>query len=204
MADVLVGADGVRSVVRRTFYPDEGPPKWNGITMWRAVTVGKPFLTGRSSLWPGTLANAWLSTISKTHEDRGEALINWVAEYRTEAERPMPVQDWNHHGDLADVLRYFGNFVFDWLDLTEVFRKADAIYQYPMVDRDPVARWSFGPVTLLGDAAHPMYPVGSNGASQAILDARVLAREIALSATSKKPWKPTRRSAVPRPPDSCA
>ena len=98
----------------------------------------------------------------------------------------MPVQDWIHHGKLEDVLRYFGSFVFDWLDLTEVFRKAEVIYQYPMVDRDPVARWSFGPVTLLGDAAHPMYPVGSNGASQGILDARVLARALAISASPEE------------------
>jgi 2-polyprenyl-6-methoxyphenol hydroxylase-like FAD-dependent oxidoreductase len=181
-ADVLVGADGVHSIVRRALYPNEGPPKWNGITMWRAVTVGKPFLTGRTMFMAGHMgARVVVYPISKAHEDRGRALINWVAEYRTEKERPMPVQDWNHHGDLADVLKYFGSFVFDWLDLTEVFRKAEAIYQYPMVDRDPVARWSFGPVTLLGDAAHPMYPVGSNGASQGILDARVLARELVLS-----------------------
>jgi len=172
-ADVLVGADGVHSVVRRAFYPNEGPPKWNGIT------AGKPFLTGRTMIMAGHMGErVVVYPISKAYEDRGQALINWVAEYRTEAERPMPVQDWSHQGRLDDVLKYFGGYAFPWLDLPEVFRKAEVIYQYPMVDRDPVARWSFGPVTLLGDAAHPMYPVGSNGASQAILDARVITREI--------------------------
>jgi 2-polyprenyl-6-methoxyphenol hydroxylase-like FAD-dependent oxidoreductase len=180
--DVLVGADGVHSVVRRALYPDEGPPKWNGVTMWRAVTVGKPFLAGRTMFMAGHFAQrVVVYPISKKHEDRGEALINWVAEYRTEEGRQMPPQDWNHQGRLEDVMKLFGTFKFEWLDMTEVFRNADAIYQYPMVDRDPVARWSFGPVTLLGDAAHPMYPVGSNGASQGILDARVLARAMALS-----------------------
>jgi 2-polyprenyl-6-methoxyphenol hydroxylase-like FAD-dependent oxidoreductase len=181
-ADVLVGADGVHSVVRRALYPNEGPPKWNGITMWRAVTVGKPFLSGRTMFMAGHFAQrVVVYPISKVYEDRGQSLINWVAEYRTAEGRAMPPQDWSHHGRLEDVLRLFGNFVFPWLDMTEVFRKAEVIYQYPMVDRDPVDRWSFGPVTLLGDAAHPMYPVGSNGASQGILDGRVLARALALS-----------------------
>jgi 2-polyprenyl-6-methoxyphenol hydroxylase-like FAD-dependent oxidoreductase len=185
-ADILVGADGVHSVVRRAFYPNEGPPKWNGITMWRAVTVGKPFLSGRTMFMAGHFnQRVVVYPISKKLEDRGDALINWVAEYRTEEGRPMPPQDWNHHGQAADVLKHFGDFVFDWLDMTEVFRKAESIYQYPMVDRDPVPRWSFGPVTLLGDAAHPMYPVGSNGASQGIIDARVLARALALGGNAK-------------------
>lgn len=180
--DILVGADGVHSVVRRALYPREGPPKWNGITMWRAVTAGKPFLSGRTMFMAGHFSQrVVVYPISKAHEDRGQALVNWVAEYRTGEGRPMPVQDWSHRGRLDDVLKHFGGFVFPWLDVTQLFRNADAIYQYPMVDRDPVARWSFGPVTLLGDAAHPMYPVGSNGASQAILDARVLARALALS-----------------------
>jgi 2-polyprenyl-6-methoxyphenol hydroxylase-like FAD-dependent oxidoreductase len=186
-ADVLVGTDGVHSVVRRALYPHEGPPKWNGVTMWRAVTVGKPFLTGRTMIMAGHFGErVVVYPISKAYEDRGQALINWVAEYRTEAGRPMPVQDWSHHGHLADVLEHFGGYAFPWLDLPEVFRNAEVIYQYPMVDRDPIARWSFGPVTLLGDAAHPMYPVGSNGASQGILDARVLARALALSGNAKE------------------
>jgi 5-methylphenazine-1-carboxylate 1-monooxygenase len=181
-ADVLVGADGVHSTVRTSLYPDEGPPKWNGITMWRGVTEGKPFLAGRTMAMAGYFGlRVVVYPISRRHENQGRALINWVAEYQSEAGRPMPSQDWDRRGRLEDVLAIFGNFVFPWLDLPDVFRRAEEIYQYPMVDRDPLPRWSFGPVTLLGDAAHPMYPVGSNGASQAILDARVLARSLALA-----------------------
>jgi 2-polyprenyl-6-methoxyphenol hydroxylase-like FAD-dependent oxidoreductase len=180
-ADLLVGADGVHSVVRRHFFPDEGPPKWNGITMWRAVTEGRPFLTGRTMVMAGYFARRMVVyPISKRHEDEGRPLINWVGEYKTAADQPMPVQDWEHTAKLDAVLAPFQSYVFDFLDVPAMIRTAPVIYQYPMVDRDPLPSWDFGRVTLLGDAAHPMYPVGSNGASQAILDARVLARELAL------------------------
>jgi 2-polyprenyl-6-methoxyphenol hydroxylase-like FAD-dependent oxidoreductase len=117
--------------------------------------------------------------ISKCHEDHGRAWINWVASARTAAGRPMPAQDWQHTADRAQVLTTFGAFRFDFLDVPALIRSADVVYQYPMVDRDPLPTWDFGRVTLLGDAAHPMYPTGANGASQAIMDARVLARELA-------------------------
>ncbi len=180
-ADLLVACDGVHSTVRKTFYPDEGPPKWNGVTMWRAVTEGKPFLTGRSMIMAGSFAKrVVVYPISKTHEDRGDSLINWVAELKTADDQPMPVQDWEFIADREEVLKAFGAFQFDFLDVPDMIRRAATIYQYPMVDRDPLPSWIQGRVVLLGDAAHPMYPVGSNGASQAILDARVLARELAL------------------------
>jgi len=180
--DLLVGADGIHSVVRRALYPDEGPPRWNGITMWRGVTEGEPFLGGRTMFMAGTFARrVVIYPISRTHERAGRALINWVAEARTQTGRPMPPQEWDHAGRLEDILEVFGGFRFEWLDVPATIRAADRVLQYPMVDRDPLPRWSFGAVTLLGDAAHPMYPVGSNGASQAILDARVLARELALA-----------------------
>jgi 2-polyprenyl-6-methoxyphenol hydroxylase-like FAD-dependent oxidoreductase len=118
--------------------------------------------------------------ISRRHEDEGRALINWVAEFKTDDDQPMPRQDWEHTARVEDVLEPFGSYVFDFLDVPALIRGAEVIYQYPMVDRDPLPTWDFGRVTLLGDAAHPMYPVGSNGASQAIIDARVLARELAL------------------------
>ncbi len=186
-ADLLIGCDGVHSVVRHGLYPDEGPPKWNGITMWRGVTVGKPFLGGRTMIMAGHFARRVVAyPISKQHEDRGEALLNWVAELKTAADQPMPRQDWQHTARKEDAVRPFEKYTFDFLDIPAMIRAADAVYQYPMVDRDPLPTWNGlqmtpnrGPVTLLGDAAHPMYPVGSNGASQAILDARVLARELA-------------------------
>jgi 2-polyprenyl-6-methoxyphenol hydroxylase-like FAD-dependent oxidoreductase len=185
--DLLVGCDGVHSVVRSTMYPNEGPPKWNGITMWRGVTVDKPFLTGRTMIMAGYFyRRVVVYPISKRHEDRGEALINWVAEHRTAEDQPMPRQDWQHTATAEKVVEPFGTFTFDFLDVPTMIRRADAIYRYPMVDRDPLPTWNFGRITLLGDAAHPMYPVGSNGASQAIIDARVLARELAMHATAEQ------------------
>jgi len=180
-ADLLVACDGVHSTIRKTLYPDEGPPKWNGVTMWRAVTEAKPFLTGRSMIMAGTFARrVVVYPISKKHADRGMSLINWVAELKTADDQPMPVQDWEFIADRAEVLKAFGNFQFDFLDVPDMIRNAATIYQYPMVDRDALPTWVHGRVVLLGDAAHPMYPVGSNGASQAIIDARVMARELAL------------------------
>jgi 2-polyprenyl-6-methoxyphenol hydroxylase-like FAD-dependent oxidoreductase len=180
-ADLLVACDGVHSVVRAGLYPNEGPPKWNGTTMWRGVTLGKPFLSGRTMVMIGHFQHrVVVYPISKRHEERGEALINWVAEIKTEEGRPMPRQDWEYKAKLEDALKPFVLFQFDFLDVPAMIRGAEAIYQYPMVDRDALPTWNSGRVTLLGDAAHPMYPVGSNGASQAILDARVLARELAL------------------------
>src|SRR5882724_9781079 len=117
---------------------------------------------------------------SKRYEDQGRALINWVAEFKTADDQPMPQQDWEHTTRLEEVLKPFAAFHFDCLDVPAMIRGAEVIYHYPMVDRDPLPTWDFGRITLLGDAAHPMHPAGSNGASPAILDARVLARELAL------------------------
>jgi 2-polyprenyl-6-methoxyphenol hydroxylase-like FAD-dependent oxidoreductase len=180
-ADLLVACDGIHSVTRRALYPDEVAPTWNGITMWRAVTEGVPFLSGRTMIVAGSFGRrVVVYPISRSHEERGEALINWVAEFTTGDSRPMPEQDWVHTANHAEAIAPFASFVFDFLDVPALIRAATAVYQYPMVDRDPLPTWDFGRVTLLGDAAHPMYPVGSNGASQAIIDARVLARELAL------------------------
>jgi 5-methylphenazine-1-carboxylate 1-monooxygenase len=179
-ADILVGCDGIHSVVRHTIYPHEGPPKWNGISMWRGVTEGTPFLSGRTMIAAGTPdRSVVIYPISKRHEEQGRAWINWVANVRTAEGRPMSAQDWQHTVDRQQVLEAFGAFRFDFLDVPALIRSTDVVYQYPMVDRDPLPTWNFGGVTLLGDAAHPMYPTGANGASQAIIDARVLARELA-------------------------
>ena len=180
-ADLLVGCDGVHSVVRQTLFPTEGAPKWNGITMWRGVTVGRPFLSGRTMIMAGHFARRIVVyPISRAHEARGEALLNWVAEYKVADDQPEPTRDWEHRARYEDAVVPFTEYCFDFLDVPAMLRQAEAIYQYPMVDREPLPTWNFGRVTLLGDAAHPMYPVGSNGASQAVIDARVLARELAL------------------------
>ncbi|TDD32050.1 flavin-dependent oxidoreductase [Actinomadura sp. KC06] len=183
-ADALIGADGLHSAVRAQLNPDEPPPLWNGIRMWRGVTEGEPFLTGRTLAVAGsnTAAKLVVYPISGRAERRGRALLNWVAEVNLPGDRLDTTADWNRQGRLEDVLPHFAGWTFDWLDVPAMLARSAEILEYPMVDRDPLDRWTSGRVTLLGDAAHPMYPIGSNGGSQAVLDARVLAHELARAA----------------------
>jgi 2-polyprenyl-6-methoxyphenol hydroxylase-like FAD-dependent oxidoreductase len=168
--------------VRRAFYPEEGPPIWNGAVLWRATTEAEPFLGGRSMVMAGHQAQKFVCyPISRELAQRGRSLVNWIAELRFDPSGGWRREDWNRPGRVEDFLPRFEAWTFGWLDAPSLIRGATAVYEYPMVDRDPVERWSFGRVTLLGDAAHPMYPIGSNGASQAILDARVLAHRLATS-----------------------
>ena len=184
-ADVLIAADGIHSAIRAQLYPDEGPPKWNGVQMWRGVTEGMPFLSGRSQIWSGSNRQKFVCyPISKPHMNEGRALINWIADLRMDGQSMPPREDWNRPGKLADFLPRYENWKFPCLDVPAVIRNAGAIFEFPMVDRDPLDRWSFGRVTLLGDAAHPMYPIGSNGASQAILDAEAIAAALSESSRS--------------------
>jgi 5-methylphenazine-1-carboxylate 1-monooxygenase len=180
-ADLLVGADGIHSAVRAQLHPAEGPPLWNGIYMWRGITEAPPFLTGRSMIVAGSNRRAKFVAypISRGAEDRARAAINWVAEVRLDAHAAYEKDSWNRQARVESVLPYFADWRFDWLDIPALIAKAPAIFEYPMIDRDPLPSWGLGRVTLLGDAAHPMYPVGSNGGSQAILDARVLASMLA-------------------------
>ena len=177
--DILIGADGIHSAVRGHFYPDEGPPKWQGILMWRGVTVGKPYLGGATMVQAGHHTQKFVCyPISRAHADRGEALINWICDLHV-GDGPLPSrEDWNKPGKLEDFLPRFADWKFDWLDVPAVIRAAHTILEFPMIDRDPLPRWSHGRVTLLGDAAHPMYPIGSNGASQAILDGEAITQEL--------------------------
>lgn len=177
--DVLIGADGIHSAVRAQFYPDEGPPKWQGILMWRGVTVGKPYLGGNSMVQAGHHTQKFVCyPISRAHAERGEALINWICDLYQGDHATPPREDWNKPGKLEDFLPRYAGWNFGWLDVPEVIRNAHAIFEFPMVDRDPLPRWSHGRVTLLGDAAHPMYPIGSNGASQSIIDGEAIAQEL--------------------------
>jgi 2-polyprenyl-6-methoxyphenol hydroxylase-like FAD-dependent oxidoreductase len=168
----VIACDGINSAVRKQFFPDEGEPRYSGVNMWRGVTRWKPMLSGASLVRAGWLSHGKMVIypIRDAGAD-GLQLINWVAEIETPVYRR---RDWNRPGSLDDFIGAFADWHFDWLDVPAFIRAADSVLEFPMVDQDPLLRWTFGRITLLGDAAHPMVPRGSNGAGQAILDARVL------------------------------
>ena len=169
-----IGCDGIHSVIRKQLYPDEGEPRYSGVNMWRGVTRGKPVLTGASMIRAGWLATGKLVLypIRDDVDGQGNQLLNWVWEIETPEYKRW---DWNRRASVEDFIADAADWHFDWLDVPAMFRAADQVLEYPMVDKDPLPAWSFGRVTLLGDAAHPMYPRGSNGGGQAIVDAQVLA-----------------------------
>ena len=169
---VAIACDGINSAVRKQFFPGEGEPRYSGVNMWRGVTRWKPILSGASMVRAGWLSHGKMVIypIRPAGAD-GLQLINWVAEIETPVYRK---RDWNRPGAIQDFIDAFADWHFDWLDVPAFIRTADHVLEFPMVDQDPLPRWSFGRVTLLGDAAHPMVPRGSNGAGQAILDARAL------------------------------
>ncbi|MGH6752585.1 MAG: flavin-dependent oxidoreductase, partial [Bradyrhizobium sp.] len=169
---VAIACDGINSVIRKQFFPDEGEPRYSGVNMWRGVTRWKPMLSGASMVRAGWLAHGKMVIYPIRPADAdGLQLVNWVAELETPDYRK---RDWNRAGALDDFIGAFADWQFEWLDVPAFIRAADSVLEFPMVDQDPLSRWSFGRVTLLGDAAHPMVPRGSNGAGQAILDARAL------------------------------
>lgn len=181
-ADALVGADGIHSAVRGRFYPNEGAPRWSGAVLWRAATESAPFLSGRSMIMAGHADQKLvIYPISGQAFRQGRSYTNWIAELTLGApgDPPPAREGWNKRGEKADFLPRFRDWVYDWLDFPALAESTSEIFEFPMVDRDPVEAWSFGRATLLGDAAHPMYPIGSNGASQAIIDARALAAALA-------------------------
>ncbi len=171
LAGIVIACDGVNSTIRQSYYPGEAIA-FTGINTWRGVTRRAPILGGRTYMRVGSLRTGKMVIYPIADNDDGTQLINWVAEI----ERPGEVRnDWNRPGNTADFLPIFENFRFDWLDVRQLILDAEMVLEYPMVDKDPVARWTFGRVTLAGDAAHPMYPRGSNGSAQALIDARTLA-----------------------------
>ena len=177
--DILIAADGIHSAVREKLYPNEGPPIWNGRILWRGITASDAFLSGRTMIMAGHEVLKFVCyPISKAPDAAGKYQINWIAERHMPPSYQWRREDYNRTADLDEFLPWFENWNFDWLDVPGLIKNCAHAYEYPLVDRDPLQRWTFGKVTLLGDAAHPMYPVGSNGASQAILDARTLTREI--------------------------
>ncbi|MCF6304578.1 MAG: flavin-dependent oxidoreductase [Rhodobacteraceae bacterium] len=174
--DVLIAADGIHSTIRAGFYPDEGAPVWGGAVLWRGTTRAKAFLSGASMAMAGHKDLKFVTYPISQPDENGLSLINWIADVKFDNSATWNREDYNRQGKLADFLPKFGDWNFDWLDIPDLIRKADAIYEFPMIDRNPLERWSFGNITLLGDAAHAMYPIGSNGATQAIIDARVLGK----------------------------
>jgi 2-polyprenyl-6-methoxyphenol hydroxylase-like FAD-dependent oxidoreductase len=173
-SDLLVAADGIHSVARAQRHPDEGPALWNGALLWRGIAEIDPVLNGRTMIWAGHPDQKFVGYPIADLAD-GRQQFNFIAELRRPDSPLAAAEDWNRRGSLDDFLPEFGDWKFEWLDVPDLIRRAPATFLFPMVDRDPLPRWTFGRMTLLGDAAHPMYPIGSNGASQAILDARVLA-----------------------------
>jgi 5-methylphenazine-1-carboxylate 1-monooxygenase len=175
--DILIGADGIHSVVRSTLFPNEGPPRWNGLILWRGATDWPVFLTGRSMVVAGGLAAKLVIYPIAEGSRPDKRLTNWAVIGRVgDASMPVPQkQDWSRPGRFEDLMPHVQRFRIPFVDGRALIEATGEFWEYPMCDRDPLPRWSHGRVTLLGDAAHPMYPVGSNGASQAILDARFLA-----------------------------
>jgi len=173
-AAIVVAADGIHSTVRQQRFPHEGMPLWNGALLWRGAVEYDPILDGRTMVWAGHPDQKFVAYPIRDL-DNGKQLVNFIAEYRTDDRELLEREDWNRAGNLDDFAPRFDDWVFDWLDIPELLRSAPGTFLFPMVDRDPLDHWTEGRVTLIGDAAHPMYPIGSNGASQGILDARVLA-----------------------------
>ncbi|MEA2862502.1 MAG: 5-methylphenazine-carboxylate 1-monooxygenase [Bradyrhizobium sp.] len=169
---VVIACDGINSAIRKQLFPAEGEPRYSGVNMWRGVTRWKPTLSGASMVRAGWLSHGKMVIYPIRHEAAdGLQLINWVAEIETPVYRK---RDWNRPGAIEDFIGAFADWHFDWLNVPAFIRAADSVLEFPMVDQDPLPRWSFGRVTLLGDAAHPMVPRGSNGAGQEILYARAL------------------------------
>jgi 2-polyprenyl-6-methoxyphenol hydroxylase-like FAD-dependent oxidoreductase len=182
---LLIAADGIHSAIREKLYPQEGPPLWNGRILWRGITASDAFLSGRTMIMAGhEILKFVCYPISKQPDGNGKFLINWVAERHMPPTYQWRREDYNRAANLEEFLPWFKDWRFDWLDVPGLIRNCPHAYEYPLVDRDPIPQWTFGLVTLMGDAAHPMYPIGSNGASQAILDARVLTREILAHGTT--------------------
>ena len=176
-ADIVIACDGIHSAIRKQFYPND-KLAFAGINTWRGVTRHKPILTGKSYMRIGSIKTGKMVIypIVDNIDHQGNQLINWMAEIEGNS---RDMNDWNTGGKIEDFMPIFNDWKFDWLDVPALIRNADQVLQYPMVDKDPIPQWTFGRVTLMGDAAHPMYPRGSNGSAQALIDARTLAAELA-------------------------
>ncbi|MBL4812266.1 MAG: flavin-dependent oxidoreductase [Rhodobacteraceae bacterium] len=172
---VLIGADGIHSAIRAQMHPEQPPIHWGGAVMWRGTTLAKPVRTGSSFVGLGTHRHRMvIYPISPVDPQTGLAVINWIAEVTYDDPSKHENIGWFREVALSDFAHHFADWTYEWLDVPALIGGADTAYENPMIDRDPVPTWQDGSVALMGDAAHAMYPTGSNGASQAIIDARVL------------------------------
>jgi len=172
---LLIGADGIHSAIRAQMHPAQPPIHWGGAVMWRGTTWAKPIRTGASFVGLGTHRHRIVFyPISHPDPGTGLSMINWIAEVTMDNNEGWKQSGWFRQVDTSDFVHHFQDWIWDWLDVPALIKGADGAFENPMIDRDPVPTWQEGPVALLGDAAHAMYPTGSNGASQAIIDARVL------------------------------
>jgi 2-polyprenyl-6-methoxyphenol hydroxylase-like FAD-dependent oxidoreductase len=172
---LLIGADGIHSAVRAQMHPDQPPIHWGGAIMWRGTTWAKPIRSGASFVGLGThRQRVVFYPISHPDPKTGLSMINWIAEVTTDNAEGWKQSGWFRPVGIAEFAHHFEGWTWDWLDVPKLLAEADCAFENPMIDRDPIPTWTDGPVTLLGDAAHAMYPTGSNGASQAVVDARVL------------------------------
>ena len=183
--DILVACDGINSNIRKQLFPDEGDPLWNGAILWRGLTATTPFRTGASMVMIGHDTQRFVSYPISQKDSHGNAKINWIAELKFNPEKIYMKSDWSKKVDKSKFIGSFTDWFFEWINPLSLISETSSIYEYPMVDRDPLEKWTFGRTTLLGDAAHPTYPVGSNGASQAIIDARKLAFHLKVNGLSE-------------------
>lgn len=183
--DLLIGADGINSEIRKILYPEEGGVVFSGNVLYRGTALMEPFKTGATMAMIGSLRQKMVIYPISLPDENGLVQINWVANLKEKEGEKLTIRDWNREVGKEKLLELYQSWNFPWLNVPEMIRQTEAIYEFPMSDRNPLPGWTFGRVTLLGDAAHPMYPIGSNGASQAILDADAL--ELALR--ENRSWK---------------
>lgn len=179
--DVLAGADGLHSATRRCLYPHGGPPVYSGLVLYRCAVETDQYLDGKTMVIIGDkMLKIVAYPISKPLQDAGEgkSLVNWIAALTVD-EHQAPTEDWDRASEQQRLLPLYQDWTFDWIDVPKILRESERILEFPLYDRDPLDRWTFGRVTLLGDAAHPLIPVSSNGAVQAIIDGRALAYALA-------------------------
>jgi 2-polyprenyl-6-methoxyphenol hydroxylase-like FAD-dependent oxidoreductase len=174
-ADLVIGADGIHSQVRRQLYPTEGVPKWNGISLFRGMTRLPRDAVEAVTHWAGHSRQKFVGYPIAIDPTNGDILFNWICDLPTAEPGSTPREDWNRAADPGPLIERFAGWRWSGVDVPAIVAGAPQVLEFPMVDRDPLPRWTFGRVTLAGDAAHPMYPIGSNGATQGVLDARALA-----------------------------